>query len=84
MQTADIDLKKNPEIADWASDMQPGDKGCLYFTIKAKDEQTMQITFDEVGDDESEDEETEDETAMGGNEGSGMEEMKPTMEKFEV
>lgn len=69
MQNADIDLKKNPEIADWAADKEPGDKGCLYFTVKANDDQTLTITFEEVGDDDSE-EEQEEQEPTGGNEGS--------------
>lgn len=71
MQNVAIDRKKTAEIDDWAADKQPGDKVCLYGTIKALDDQTITVTVDEVGDgpdDEEEDEERE--LPEGGNMGS--------------
>lgn len=68
MQTISVDKKKTPEIADWAADKEPGDRLCLYGTIKANDDQTLTITVEEVGDDDSDD---EGEDSMMGNQGSG-------------
>lgn len=70
MQTLTIDKKKSPAIADWATDKEPGDRVCLYGTIKANDDQSLTVTVDEVGDEEKEDEENE-EPKVGGNIGSG-------------
>lgn len=64
MQTITVDKNKTPEVADWAADKSPGDRVCLFGTIKANDDQTLTITLEEVGDDHSEDK------PSGGNEGS--------------
>lgn len=69
MQVITIDKKKTPEIADWATDKEPGDRVCLYGTIKANDDQSLTITVDEVGDEPEEKDET-DKLPEGGNEGS--------------
>lgn len=69
MQVVTIDKKKTPEIADWATDKEPGERVCLYGTIKANDDQSLTITVEEVGDDHSDDEETEKEPQTG-NEGA--------------
>lgn len=51
MQTLIIDLRKNPEIETFAADKQPGDRIALYGTIKSLDNQTLQVTLEEAGDD---------------------------------
>lgn len=70
MQTILIDLKKSPDIADWAADKEPGDNVRLFGSIKSKDDQTMAVTVKEVGDGKEEEDEDEDELPEGGNEGS--------------
>lgn len=67
MQTVTIDKKKTPEIANWAADKEPGERVCLYGTIKANDDQSLTVTVEEVGD---EPEEKAAEAPEGGNEGS--------------
>lgn len=69
MQSVPIDLKKSEEIADWATDKEPGDRVCLYGTIKSLDNQTMVVTVDEVDDGPDDDDDDED-LPEGGNEGS--------------
>lgn len=61
MQNVTIDRKKDAEIDDWAADKEPGDRVCLYGTIKSLDDQTMIVTVDEVEDCKEEKEDTEDE-----------------------
>ena len=68
MQVITIDKKKTPDIADWAVDKEPGDRVCIYGTIKANDDQTLTVTLEEVGDDMSEAE--DEDMPVGGNEGS--------------
>lgn len=68
MQVITIDKKKTPEVADWAADKEPGERVCLFGTIKANDDQSLTVTVEEVGD-EPEDMEDEEEPE-GGNEGS--------------
>lgn len=68
MQSVPIDLRKSTEIADWATDKEPGDRVCLYGTIKSLDDQTMVVTVDEVDDGPDDDE--DDDMPEGGNEGS--------------
>lgn len=55
MQTLIVDLRKNPEIATFVKDMEPGDGIALYGTIKSNDEQTLAVTVSEVGDDKPDD-----------------------------
>ena len=57
MQTVPIDLKKNPDIADFLIDKEPGDEVCLYGTIKSLDDQTAVITIEEVGESKKKEEE---------------------------
>lgn len=70
MQTVQIDKKKSPEIADWAADKEPGERVCLYGTIKANDDQTLTVTVEEI-DEEREEKDDEEEKPEGGNVGSG-------------
>lgn len=53
MQKLLIDLKKNPEVADLVSTMQPGDKIVLETSIKAKDDQTLTLTMESASSGES-------------------------------
>ena len=62
MQVITVDLKKNPEIADFVADKEPGDSVCLYGTIKSLDDQSLAITVDEIEED-NEPEEKEKEPA---------------------
>lgn len=75
MQVIDIDLKRSPEIADAAVDIQPGDAVDLHATVKAKTDQTLTLTVEEVSipDPEEKTEDTPTPTDEGGvgNEGSG-------------
>lgn len=72
MQTITVDLRKEPEIADLALDMHPGDGIRLCGTIKSIDDQSLVITVEEA---EPYDHEKEaDEKEGEGNEGSGDEE----------
>lgn len=71
MQLVQIDKKKSPDIADWAADKEPGDRVCLYGTIKSNDDQTIGITVEEIEDDKSEKEDAEKKDDDVGNEGSG-------------
>lgn len=48
MQVLQIDLFKNPEVAQVVSDMQPGDDIIIHGTIKALDDQTLTVTVEEV------------------------------------
>jgi hypothetical protein len=50
MQIITIDLRKNPEIADFLADKQPGDEVYLCGSIKSLDDQSAQITITEVED----------------------------------
>jgi hypothetical protein len=70
MQNLDIDRKKSPEVDDYAADLQPGDKICLYATVKSVDDQTLGITITSIGDDKSDREDDEEDV---GNEGSDAE-----------
>lgn len=69
MQVIQLDLKKNPDIADFLVDKEPGDAVTLHGTIKSLDDQTAVITIEEIG--EAIDE--KDAGDEGGNEGSGLE-----------
>lgn len=69
MQIVPIDLEKSAEIADWAIDKEPGDRVCLYGTIKSLDKKLMEVTVDEVDDGPDKDED-DDDMPKGGNEGS--------------
>jgi hypothetical protein len=72
MQVLQIDLRKNPEISDFVKDKEPGDKLCLYGTIKSLDDQTMVVTLEEVDEDREEaDEDKSPDESVPGNEGSG-------------
>lgn len=77
MQNVPLDLKKNPDIKNLAADLEVGDRVCLYGSIKAKDDQTMTVTIDEVEEDRSEKEDEEEkeegdgEEYEAGNTGSG-------------
>lgn len=75
MQVLQIDLKKEPEIADLIQTMQVGDRLDLHASIKAMDDQTLTVTIDGA----KEGEEPEDDPdAPGGNEGSaGADEDQP-------
>jgi len=62
-----IDLTKNPDVAALVADMQPGQKVYACFTIKDRDDQTLNIrlkemaaTCDELKDSDSEDDEEDD------------------------
>lgn len=57
MQTIQLDLKKNPDIADFLVDKQPGDGVTLHATIKSLDDQTCTVTIEEIGDEIPGDEE---------------------------
>lgn len=71
MQVIQIDLKKNPEIADFVVDKEPGDRICVYGSIKSLSDQLLEVTVEEVEEDKTpENDETDD---TGGNEGSGLE-----------
>lgn len=65
MQKIQIDLKKNPEIADLVIDLQPGDKILLHTSINELDDQTLGLTIEEAEEDKSPEKE-----APGGNEGA--------------
>lgn len=67
MQDVQVDKRKNPEIADWAADKEPGDRVCLYGTIKENNDQTLVVTVEEVDEEKPEAEKKED----VGNDGSG-------------
>lgn len=43
-----IDLTKNPEVAALVADMQPGDKVYGCFTIKDRDDQSLNIRIKEM------------------------------------
>lgn len=70
MQTIVLDKKKSPEVADWAADKEPGERVCVFGTIKANDDQSLTVTVEEVGDEPVEKEETKPDGEIG-NEGSG-------------
>lgn len=70
MQLVQIDKKKSPDIADWAADKEPGDRVCLYGTIKANDDQTLAVTVEEIEEDKSDDD-AEKKNEEVGNDGSG-------------
>lgn len=59
MQTIDIDLKQNPDIANLVADLEPGAKIELSTSIKAKDDQTLTLTIESA----SEGEDTTDDKA---------------------
>jgi hypothetical protein len=63
MQNVTIDRKKDEEIDDWAADKEPGDRVCLWGTIKSLDDQSMVVTVDEVNDAKEDDAETADDEA---------------------
>jgi hypothetical protein len=67
MQTVTISRKKDAEVDDWAADKEPGDRVCLYGTIKSLDDQTLVVTVEEVEDDDRDD---DDDRSAGGNQGS--------------
>lgn len=46
MQTLTIDLKKNPEVANLVSGMEPGKRIVLQTSIKANDDQTLTLTLE--------------------------------------
>jgi|GEM_PF-5813613 hypothetical protein len=48
MTTGQIDLKKNPEVAEVVQDLPLGTNITIYATIKNKDEQTLEYTIEEV------------------------------------
>ena len=68
MQTITISLQKSPEIADAIADLEPGDEVLLHATIKAKDDQTLTLTVEELSVPEADDE--DEEKPEMGNEGS--------------
>lgn len=43
-----IPLDKNPEVSDLVQDMQPGDRVYGCFTIKSKDEQSLELRISEM------------------------------------
>jgi hypothetical protein len=43
-----IPLDKNPEVSDLVQDMQPGDRVYACFTIKAKDDQSLELRISEM------------------------------------
>lgn len=71
MQSVVLDKKKSPDIADWAVDKEPGDRVCLYGSIKVNDDQGLTVTVDEVGDEPEEKKEKEKPADDVGNIGSG-------------
>ncbi len=70
MQNVAIDRKKTAEIDDWAADKQPGDKVCLFGTIKSLDDQTMTVTIDEIDDGPDDEDDEERDLPEGVNMGS--------------
>jgi len=48
MQRINIDLNKNPEVAELIADMEVGDEIVIRGTIHHKDDQTLKVELDEV------------------------------------
>jgi hypothetical protein len=67
-QRLSIDLKKNPEVAELISDMEPGAKVNLTTAIYSKDEQTLVLELEEAeaGTEAADDLESNDDNADDG------------------
>lgn len=71
MQTVDINLKQNPEIADLVASLDPGAKIMLHTSLKSKDDQTATLTIEsaeegEIAESDAEsDTDDTDESAIG-------------------
>ena len=70
-----FDLKRQPQVADLISDMQMGDRVCFIASIKSKNDNIAEFTFEkakECGPDdmeeENDDEESETEAVVDGDE----------------
>ncbi len=48
MSVITIDLLKNPDVAALAADKQPGDKVYGCFTVKSRDDQTLELRIAEM------------------------------------
>ncbi len=75
MTTVTIPLDKNPEVKDLVIDMEPGDRVYGCFSIRAKDDQTLELRIEEMaatrdelpakGDKSDDDDDDSDETDEG-------------------
>lgn len=70
-----FDLKRQPQVADLISDMQMGDKVCFVASIKSKNDNIAEFTFekamdcpDDMMDEESDANESENEAETDGDE----------------
>ena len=75
--TVTIPLDKNPEVADLVTDLSPGDKVYGRFSIRAKDDQSLELrieemaaTRDELSEKDHDSDEEDDESVDEGDKGT--------------
>lgn len=84
-----IDLTKNPDVAALVADKEPGSEVYGCFTIKSRDDQTLELrikgmaaTCDELKDLEDDDEDEETGQSPEGDEAEAPEPPEPRAKKF--